>query len=512
LRLLAGRFGYFFEQDEISLGTGVAALVEGQVGYLYHYGPQVGYYRLAQALVLLTGGSVAAVPYVLTTLSAIAGAALPALMLRAFRRELSIRQRVLAAAILACSPIVWVSAQYGNSAVVSAALVMAAVTVLSNRPDRRGIAAGLALYGAAGLVRGDAILAAPAVAWLAWRATRSAAEARGLAYLCVIGGGAALGALFLLDPGMADLGGDVRSHVTDVIETRFWEHLTWAISPFVLGFALWGLFDIVDRKLEIWRLLVVWLLPVFAFYFGSATTPRYFLLAAAPLAVLAAFGLERMASGASDAHRTRAWIAVGALAFAHLFVGLGRFHASSWGEIFTAPTYDTHDGPMPTGALIYQGFHGGPGVLGHSLRAGAWGGRSFAANGMRPQLARLQEPEAPSRVVALIDGWNGHALHYHLIEAGAELLERSPGDEWLAPHRYQVGNTEVITLGIAGGSLDALAEFPFEGGDEIWHIVSGNDALSWDVIVPLIPGHLRPALHAASAESSVHVYQTGGTP
>ncbi|MEQ9569892.1 MAG: hypothetical protein RLN75_06850, partial [Longimicrobiales bacterium] len=45
LRLLAADFAYFFEQDEMSLANGVASMLRGNVGYLYHYGPQVGYYR-----------------------------------------------------------------------------------------------------------------------------------------------------------------------------------------------------------------------------------------------------------------------------------------------------------------------------------------------------------------------------------------------------------------------------------------------------------------------------------
>ena len=105
VRILAANYYWFFEQDEIGIAVGVAALVRGNDGDLYRYGPQLGYYRLVQCITHVFGGQVMTIPVVMITLSAISGAAIPALTLRVFRATISPSlQESRASSLLQISP------------------------------------------------------------------------------------------------------------------------------------------------------------------------------------------------------------------------------------------------------------------------------------------------------------------------------------------------------------------------------------------------------------------------
>src|SRR5262245_53195199 len=165
-RLLGAHFGAFFGLDEVSLAAGVAALARDSIGGIYRYGPQVGYYRLVQTLDVMFGGDLRAIPIIMTTLSALAGTIIPLCGLAAFPDQLTRTERWVLAGLLVVNPILWMSSTYGNSAMPSAALLVSAVTILSNRPRPAAEAAALALYAAAILVRADAVLAFPLIVLL----------------------------------------------------------------------------------------------------------------------------------------------------------------------------------------------------------------------------------------------------------------------------------------------------------------------------------------------------------
>ncbi len=472
LRLLAADFRYFFEQDEMSLANGIASIMEGHTAYLYHYGPQLGYYRL-MALLAGWAGGIAWIPIVMSASSAVAGAVIPTATLFAFRHELSDRLRLLAAAVVTCSPVLWISSQYGNTAVLSAAAGVLGLVILSNKPAARGMAAALALCAGAVLLRADAVVLAPIVALLVYRSSGSLRSAATTLALGAVGVGVVGLLLVAFDPLMTSAGRDVVEHFGDEeLRSLFWEHGLWAFSPLVLVFALLGAEELAEQtRTTVWS-LVTWAAPVGVFYFGATTTPRYFLLAVVPVAILAAAGIERVVGRAR--HRRVAWVVCLSLAFAHLWVGLGHFSSSDWTTMLTAPTYETHDGPMPTGALVYQGYHRGDGVLGPSLRrTGPWGTQSYIANAVDPLLERVRQRPAsssPGRILVLLDHWSGHVFQFHALKAGATIVGRDPGPEFMAPTRYLLGATPITTVGIPMGQFDAH-RVELSVGDEVWHFL-----------------------------------------
>ncbi len=491
LRLLAADFGYFFEQDEMSIANGVAALLSGRTGYLYHYGPQVGYYWLMRLLAGLAGG-IAAVPLVMSASSAVAGAVIPAATFFAFRDQFSDKVRALAAAVAACSPVLWISSQYGNTAIVSTAFVAVGLVILSNRPKPVALAGALALCVAGVLVRADAVLMAPVVALLVVRATRDSAQAAKWLVSGAVGFVVVWLGIRALDPQFGAGAADVVEHFADPeLRSTFFESLLWGVSPFVLALALLGARRLLlSSKATFWA-LAVWILPVWAFYFASTTTPRYFLLASVPISLFAA---AEMVSIASSSSRPRlAWAAVTVVAFAHLFVGLGHFAPADWTTALKAPSYDTADGPMPTGALVYQGYHRGLGVFGSSLRSGGWGSASYIALGLDPQLERLAESspaQGPRRVYALIDAWNGHVFYFHALQAGATIVGHEPGNEWMSPAELLQGNVTVMVVGVGAEGFDVVSELDVVEGDEVWH-VSPEHPFMIDAESAKLPAHLE---------------------
>lgn len=166
LRLLGVFNVYFFEEDEVSIAAGVAALLRDNVGDLYRYSVQVGYYRLIEFCVHALGGAAELIPVVMKYMLALAGTLIPMLVIFLFRRQLTQSTRWLAAIVLFANPILWKSSQYGNTAIVATSVSLIAMCLLSNATQKKTIFLALMLYGASVMIRADMVLLAPLEVWL----------------------------------------------------------------------------------------------------------------------------------------------------------------------------------------------------------------------------------------------------------------------------------------------------------------------------------------------------------
>ncbi|MEZ4415618.1 MAG: hypothetical protein R3E10_07680 [Gemmatimonadota bacterium] len=490
-RLLAGNFGYFYEGDEISIAGGVAALLNGDGGPLYRYGPQLGYYRLLQGIARLAGG-IDGIHGVMVVVSAVAGAAIPASGLRAFRRQLEPSTRVLIAAVLFANPALWVASQYGNAATVSTALVVAAVTVLSNASAGSRLLLGLVLYSGGVLVRADAALVAPMIAVLVWQATGSLKRAALVLAAAAAGGVALYALLFALDPSLRGMFAQVTSHFEDDNQTLFFEHLVWAVSPLALAFAVLGLREGLSEHKRVVAPLLAGVLPLFLFYFPTTTTTRYFLQAVFPLGILVGLGMQGAVALAPRPRRNLAWSLVLALGFLHLVLGLGRFEARPFSARLRAPSYGTHDSAMYTGALLYQAYLQS-GVFGRSLRGPGFGVGSELATELGARLEPVSRGEGPGRVVLFFHDWNGHAVVYHLPQAGAHLTEGDLQGDILKGLTYRLGRTDIRVLWFGPATRQLPHPLPVGPGDEVWLLGPQAGFPQSDVLAALAPGlHLEP--------------------
>lgn len=475
LRVAGIFYLYFFEEDEVSLAAGVAALVRDNIGDLYRYTPQMGYYRLMEFLTVISGGDVALIPAVMKVWSALMGALVPVVALFAFRPELTSQQRWLAAMVLAANPIVWKSSQYGNSAMAALGIVSVALALLSNRPRQLLEMVALILFIAAVLVRADTVLLVPLVGLLLHRNHHSLRATTMRLALLGCGLLAVYALLTWLDPRLDDPVSAVYAHFTIDRTTMFWEYLIWAISPIPLVFSVLGLSRLLDWRPALLPVLLLWLLAPMAMYFTATTTPRYFLLTAMPLALATAVGITDLAKRLGrHVPPGLAWGAVVFAAFIHLLVGLGQFKSSWLASPLFAPTIRTDDGNMPTGALFYDTY----------LR------RGFLAQSLRNQgFGRLREPHwegvvfpkalqimgsdahAGHTTVLLIDTGYGHAFHYHAQVAGARYLSRKPTDPsapfssetWL-----ELNKSRIMTVSIQTHHYAELEKFEVAAGDQIW--------------------------------------------
>ena len=469
---------YFYEEDEISLAAGASALVRDDIGDVYRYTAQWGYYQVVAVLDRVFGSDVSLIPYVMKGLSVLSGALLPVLGCFLFTAQLSSRRRWLTATLLAACPIVWKSSQYGNTGLLSATLATAAVAILSNRPTRRIEAGALLLFGFSILVRADAILLAPVVAWLVWHDRGSLRAALGPGIATALGLLAAYAAILTLDPRADDAAAAVVTHFRTPTDHFFWEYLVWAVSPIPLALAVWGVRALLDERPRLLVALLCWMLPPFAFYFAGTTTPRYFLLTVAPLAVAGAVGIDELAGRIRVWTGPRiAWTAILGAATLHLFVGFGHFHGRLLSPLL-GPSIITHDRGMPTGALLYDAYFRG-GFLAQSLRGPGfgesasphWEGPLFEAT--LGELARDRTPQ-PEVLVLLHSGW-GHAFHFHAQAAGATYLSRAPGpasQPFKSLTRMTIGGHPFATIGRASPPFSALRPAELAGFDEVW--VSGE--------------------------------------
>lgn len=470
-RILTANYYWFFEQDEIGIALGVAGLLLDNNVELYRYAPQLGYYRLVQWITQALGGQVLSIPIIMITLSAISGAAIPALTLRIFRTEISPALRVLMAWIVAINPIIWMSSQYGNTAMVSSALFIGSIVLLSNKPQIAGIIAGLALYSAGILIRADTVLMAPIVALLVYFSVGDIKRSLGILATFTVFLVGLYGLIFSVDPRMGGILSDVESHVFNGgFRTHFWEHLLWATSPLMLLFAAWGIRDMLQEQNRLLMVVAVWCLPLFGFYFGSATTPRYFLLSVVPLSLCSAFGMSSVAPVIRDKFKMSfAWPLLIGVASIHLFVGLGQFKPNYWKNIIRDAQYMTHDGPMHTGGFLYQGFLR-RGFLGNSLLQPGFGKTANYPKAVTPLMEDILQRDKQQTVAALLVGWNGHLFHFYAQAYGAEVLSRKPRirSHFISEIWYRFGKVTVMSVSPKAEGYRQLEQFPVAAGDEVW--------------------------------------------
>ena len=465
-RLLVGNYRRFWEGDDTSMAIGVASMIRDTEGPTYRYAPQVGYYRLVQLVTVSIGGDISTVPVVMAALSAIAGAVVPFLGLLVFPDRLTERQRLLLALILYANPILWVCSDYGNSAMVSLAFVTGAVVTYSRR---RGLAAdvtALTLLAIGVLVRADAVLLAPLIALLIYHQHRAlrAVVIRAALFAAVLA--VVYGLLFAFDTRMSYALGVGRGHFLSPFRTQFWTYLLWSFSPIPLVFAVWGLRDIARRDGRLLATVAVWCLPVFGFYFTSCYTPRYFLLAAMPVSLCGAIGLEAVAGELARRFRARrVWGVLLACSVLHLVVGLGQFSSQRFSNIFLSARMSTHDGPMPTGALIV-----------HSLRRVRWtvsdsafgAGEPITVAG-RKAFADLANDDGPPRTVfVVLDAWPCHSAFYDALLAGATFTAYKPYSPFQSEAWLALGRHRIMMIQANFRDYEALESFPAVAGDELW--------------------------------------------
>ncbi len=493
---LSGIFNlYFFEEDEVSLAAGIAALVRDNVGDFYRYTPQLGYYRLVQLINLVFGGDVAHIPVQMKVLSALSGVLVPCLGLFVFRSELSSRTRWIIALVLAANPIIWKSSQYGNSAMVSTALVCLSLVMLSNRPGRRIEISALLLFCAAVIVRADAILLMPLLTWLLYRNRCSVRHALVLSLLAGLGLLLFYAAAFMFDSRLDSALSGVATHFSLSRPSMFWEYLLWAISPLPLLLAVIGARKLLDVNPALLLVILLWICLPLGFYFLSTTTPRYFLLATLPIAVGTAVGLVDIAQRLAALTRPRlAWAAVTAVAFLHLLVGVGHIQSDWLSGALYAPRFRTDDGGMPTGALVYD-THLRHGFLHQSFRNEGFGREPMpfwegvAIGKMLPVLS--DEARAENTVLVLLNSGFAHAFHYHAQVAGAEYISRAPSVPWL-PFRSEIwlrlGPARIMTISKKSDYYNDLQRFEVRDGDEIWLL--GDDAFPLAADMDKLPKQL----------------------
>lgn len=478
LRLLATRYSYFWEEDEAALATGVAALVKDNIGSgLYRYGPQLGYYRLIELLCRLFGGDVYLIPHIMKTVSAVSGAVIPVTGLFLFRHHLRPSLRWLTAGMLAINPIVWESARYGNTAILQTALVAISITVLSNRPRPMREWAALALLAAGTMVRADAVLVWPVAALLIWmNHPNDRAVGVGRFVLCGLMTATLYLVLAVTDPRMDDIFGEVMAHVANAgILTRFWEFLLWAMSPIPLVFAVLGIRRLLDTHRRIALTIVVWCGFLIAFYFGSTTTPRYFLLIVIPFSVASAAGIYDLVSLFSGRFAPGAALVIAFAASLHLFVGLGHFAPDRLVNPFVGPTISTHDGKMMTGAFLYGSYNPGGQLLGHIRSPENFGVGHASHEGL---LALIRDMEHEARndrtaIVLLGDTRFGQVFHFYTQAFDGEYISRAPGMSLTTETWLRLFGMNVMTISLWNQGYLSLERLPVAEGD-LFYVLGPN--------------------------------------
>jgi hypothetical protein len=422
------------------------------------------------------GSDPADIPLIMITLSALAGAVVPALALIAFRAELSYHERRLLGFVLFVHPNLWMSSQYGNTATPALAFVVAAVTILSNHAGRRAVLSALALFGMGTLIRADAVLLMPLVLTMLYLKHRSL---RRLTLQAGGFGGVMLGVYALLlrfDPRMDDMVSTTSKHLFNAqFPTMFWEYLIWAVSPIPLLFAVWGFRDLItNRRGRLLLYMTAWGLPVSAFYFSSTTTPRYFLLTAFPISLCTAVGLVEFADQLRRLARPRlVWAGLLSLSSLHMFIGLGQFTPDRFANVFRRAQIMTHDGLMYTGAFLPKALfqHG---FLKKTLRSPGFGKIFDLPAAFDAHFGELAATDGPTRtVIVLLGGTSMTMFHYHAQVAGAEYTSLGEGTYFAIPYRVRLGNTEFMTVGYRTNRHVTVDEFTIEAGDEVW--VRGKD-------------------------------------
>lgn len=511
LRFAAARFGTFSEGDEISIASGVAAVQRGVTGDTYRYGVQVGYYHLVSAITTLLGGRLLAIPDVMTWLSVLGGTAIPVAGARAFRHDLSTRERWLVGALLAANPVVWQAARYGNTATISVAFTVSALAILSNRPQRLGEGVAMACLAGAILLRADAVLASGAAFALLWRTHRTVLRAAVPLVACGAVVAGTFGVLLATDPRMGDVAATVGSHTDNEIYTRFLEFLLVGMSPVPLLMAAAGARDLQRERPLLLAILAVWIIPFGAFYFTNTTSPRYLMQLMPPLCLAAAVGIVR-SFAAAGWQRTASMAVVLTLSFVHLLVGLTNFNPARRRSWLTEATIPSHDGPVYTGALLYKTF-----VLRPDHEKAWWRLRRFGpSNQVERTLVQLFDSVAAPGwqqrpLVLTTAGGYGNELHFMAHVAGATIVAQEPGVSFNRVTRFRHGGQELLAVGVP--DLERReGKLPVRPGDELWALYTSRERANDELEAFLPPGLALESLPDWPATERLWRYRIVDTP
>lgn len=502
-RLFAAGYATLIENDEASLAAGIAAIVRKNAGDIYRYGPQLGYYRGVAWIVQALGGNVLSIPLVQVTISVVAGTLLPLLGYFAFREERTRLERWLTLFALAVNPLIWITSRYGNSAEPSVVAASIALVLLSNRPALGKEVLAFFCLGVAILVRADAVLVVPGVAMLLWRNHASIKQVvlRLGAVLALLGVVYAL--VFLFDARTRSIANDVADHLASESPTMFWEYLTWGTSPVLFMLAIVGARELAIRNRTMALALGVWVFPLFAFYFGATTQPRYFLLATIPLAIGSAAGMQAIVESAA-AWRRLALGGVLALCSVHLLVGLGHFAPAHRRSYWLESEIATHTGPLWTGALLYKSY------VSNSIRNAAvlhprFGAGDRSGNGQTNLetasgilFDELKEGGKTHPHVLLIHEVHfGNVLHFYAQAASVQIVSKAPGPLWDKRFEMDFNGAHATMLGELQLDMDSTMTLPVVEGDEVWLVRRKPPALDrYAARMPpglvLVPGGTMP--------------------
>jgi hypothetical protein len=485
-RLLSAPIVSFIGLDEISLAAGVSALVgHNELSDTYRYGPQVGYHRLIQLLVGLTGGSARNIPLLMTFVSAASAAIIPLCGLALFPAALSRVERWVLAGLLAINPILWMSARYGNSTSPATALLVLAVTILSTRPARRWEAIGLACFGLGVIVRADTILAAPAIGLLLWQ--RYARIAPVAVRVVPVGAAVAVvfAGFFLWDPRMADSVRGVADHLASPSLTKFWEYLLWSTGPVAFVFAIVGMTEMARERRELLWIAAAWCAPFFVFYYSATTTPRYFVPTVVPIAIASAIGALALGPLLAPQRARLASILLGGLAMAPLFVGLSWYSPNSWMNRVRDATFPTQIGPMWTGAFLYKSYRYAPAMV-RAVTTSGFGRTNPTERAIDSSFAAVKSGASRGHtVIIILDGWSGHMTHFFANAYGARYRSKAPGPMFTTETWMELGGAQLMSISRGSPGYQALSALPLRQDDQLWlYAVTAESDVEIRALVP----------------------------
>jgi hypothetical protein len=289
----------------------------------------------------------------------------------------------------------------------------------------------------------------------------------------------------------------VSQHMGTPGPSMFWEFLLWSLSPVPAVLAIWGARRMLDSQPRLLGVLCVWAVPTLLFYFRATTTTRYFLNVCVPFAIMAAVGMTDAARVARRwLPRRVSWSLVGLASAVHLVIALGHVPASRQIEYLYGGTFQTHDGPMPTGALLVRSLLT-PGSLLRALPTPTFGEQPYPfweGASLSKAVRVLAATGSPARtVIVRLDGGFGHAFHYHAHAAGAR-YDTGPTDPvtlWSDALWMRLGNARVMAIGGWSTAYAELEQVDVVAGDEVW-LMDAPGAPA-DVFTKLPPGlALRP--------------------
>ncbi len=481
-RLIFAAYGSWYESDDIFIATGVAALVNDNIGDTYRYGPQLGYYRLVQLICIVLGSKVSLIPSIMVTLSAFAGALIPFLGFFIFRNILSSLERILLLFFMYINPVLWTSSRYGNVAIVALLFCIMSIVILSNKPMKVAECFALALFGIAILIRADSVLLFPLIAWLTYLNHNSIKK---MITIGMVAGTILIviyGIIFSIDSRMDNCYSTVTTHLFNPnFPTMFWDYLMWSFSIFPIMLAVIGFRELIVERGRILGFVLIWCLPVCMFYYGSTTTPRYFLLIVLPISLLSVIGLTRLAGLLVQRYKPSiVWSILIILSSIHLFVGLGHFKPDSLKNIIQNAYFYTHDGVMYTGGFLYHG-----GILHEAIKNGSFSFKKFGFND--PYFASINQElnnnelfsGRERKIIVLLDSGEALQFHFHAQAANAEYISRPPtrpefayGTETI----FKIGKVTFITFFSSSETFKEMDHLDVGASDEFWEIGKSNIA------------------------------------